>query len=224
MFEMLQGHLMPLFSAETARRTGRAGLRQPCLVILTGLAVQLALGMVLNLYIALPAAEARASYLREIETAPVVLTAHALVAVLLLATAGVMLLRAIALRDMAVIALVGTGLAALLGAFGAGELFVRDERSGVSLTMAMLTGTALLCYACLQAVTIRQRPLAREWDRGSRVADVPLAREGDRGPRVAGVLPAQEGDRGSRVTGVPLAREGDRGSRVTGGRRTPPPQ
>ena len=185
MFEMLQERLMPLFSAETARRMGRPGLRQPCLIILTGLAIQLALGMVLNLYVAIPVADARASYLREIETAPGVLTAHALVALLLLATAGVMLLRAIALRDMTVIALVGAGLVALLGAFGTGELFVRDERSSVSLTMAMLTGTALLCYACLQAVIVRQRPLAREGDRGRRVAGVPLAREEDRGPRVA---------------------------------------
>jgi hypothetical protein len=161
MFEMLQGRLMPLFSAETARRMGRAGLRQPCLVILTGLAVQLSLGMVLNLYIAIPAADARASYLREIETAPGVLTAHALVALLLLATSGVMLLRAVALRDMAVIALVAAGLTALLGAFAAGELFVKDNETSASLAMAMLTGIALLCYACLQAVIIRQRPLAR---------------------------------------------------------------
>jgi hypothetical protein len=141
---------------------GRAGLRRPCLIILTGLAVQLALGMVLNLYIAIPAAAARASYLREIETAPGMLTAHALVALLLLATAGVMLLRAVALRDMAVIALAATGLAALLGAFAAGELFVRDDADSASLTMAMLTGTALLCYACLQALIIRQRLGGRE--------------------------------------------------------------
>jgi hypothetical protein len=162
MFEMLHERLMPLFSAETARRTGRAGLLQPCLIILAGLAVQLVLGMVLNLYIAIPVADARASYLREIETAPGVLTAHALVALLLLATAGVMLLRAIALRDMAVIALVAAGLAALLGAFGAGELFVRDNASSASLAMALLTGTALLCYACLQAMIVRQRPSVPE--------------------------------------------------------------
>ncbi|MGH3167048.1 MAG: hypothetical protein ACRDN0_14315 [Trebonia sp.] len=57
---------------------GRARLHQACLIILTGLAIQLALGMILNLYIAVPAGDARASYLREIETAPAMLTAHAL--------------------------------------------------------------------------------------------------------------------------------------------------
>lgn len=162
MFGMIQERLMPIFSAENARRMGRAGLHQACLIVLTGLVIQFALGMVLNLYVVIPAADGRASYLREIETAPGVLTAHALVGLLTLATAGVLLLRAIALRDTAVIALVGTGLAALLGAFAAGELFVRHAASSASLFMAVLTGIALLCYICLQAVIVRQRPWARE--------------------------------------------------------------
>ena len=161
MFEMLQERIMPIFSAANARRMGRAGLHQACLIVLTGLVVQLALGMIINLYIVIPAADARGSYLREMETAPVALTAHALVALLLLATAGIMLLRAVALRDTAVIALAATGLAALLGAFAAGELFVRNAASGASLSMAILTGAALLCYICLQAIITRPRPWAR---------------------------------------------------------------
>ena len=118
--------------------------------------------MTLNLYIAVPAAGDRTSYLREIETAPGMLTAHALVALLVLATAGILLLRAIALRDMAVIAPVATGLAALLGAFAAGEVFVRNDESSASLSMAILTSVALLSYICLQAVIARQRPQAQE--------------------------------------------------------------
>jgi lysylphosphatidylglycerol synthetase-like protein (DUF2156 family) len=159
---------MLIFSAGNARRMGRAGLHQACLLILTGLVIQLALGMILNLYIAIPAADARASYLREVETAPGMLTAHALVALLLLATSGVMLLRAIALRDTAVIALAATGLAALLGAFAAGEAFVRDSGSSASLSMAILTGVALLCYICLQAIISGERPRSpegRRWPR-----------------------------------------------------------
>jgi hypothetical protein len=159
MFEMLQVHLVPFLSAANARRMGRAGLHQPCLIILTGLVIQLALGMILNLYIAIPADGTRTSYLREIETAPGMLTAHALVALLILATAGTLLLRAVALRDMAVIALVAAGLAALLGAFAAGEVFVRNDESSASLCMAILTGAALLCYIFLQAI-IWQRPAA----------------------------------------------------------------
>ena len=155
MFEMLQERLMPVLSTANARRMGRAGLRQPCLIILTGLVVQLALGMVLNLYIAIPPAAPRTSYLQEIETAPGMLTAHALVGLLVLATAGILLLRAIALRDMVVIAPVAAGLTALLGAFAAGEVFVRNDKSNASLSMAILTCVALLCYICLQAIIAR---------------------------------------------------------------------
>jgi hypothetical protein len=160
MFKTLQARIMPIFSAENARKMGRAGLRQACLIIMIGLVIQLALGMILNLYVAIPAGDARASYLREIETAPFALTVHALVALLLLATAGFLLLRAVAMRDGAVIALVTTALAALLGAFAAGEIFVKDNGNGASLTMAFLTGIALLCYTSLQSVIARQEPRA----------------------------------------------------------------
>ena len=156
-FEMLQARLMPVLSAANARRMGRAGLHQPCLIILTGLVVQLGLGMILNLYVAIPAVGPRTSYLREIETAPGLLTVHTLVALLVLATAGVLLLRAIALRDMAVIVPVAAGLAALLGAFAAGEAFVRNDESSASLTMAILTSLAFLCYIRLQATTAGPR-------------------------------------------------------------------
>jgi lysylphosphatidylglycerol synthetase-like protein (DUF2156 family) len=177
MFEMLQERIMPIFSAEQARRMGRGGLHPACMVALTGLVIQLALGMVLNLYIAMPAADARVSYLREVETAPVMLTVHALVAVLLLATAGLMLLRAIALRDKAVIAFVTAGLAALLGAFAAGELFVRNGADGASLSMAILTSVALLCYVYLEAIIVRPRPQAQEPQAQVAPAQVPRARE-----------------------------------------------
>jgi hypothetical protein len=180
MFEMLKERLMPVLSAANARRMGRAGLHQPCLIILTGLVIQLALGMILNLYIAIPAAGAQTSYLREIETAPGMLTAHALVALLVLATAGILLQRAVALRDMAVIAPVAAGFASLLGAFAAGEVFVRNDESSASLSMAILTDAALLCYIYLQAIIIWQRPAAREGAVGQgRLAGAGRHRQGD---------------------------------------------
>jgi hypothetical protein len=159
---------MPVFSTANARRMGRDGLYWACLVVLIGLVVQIVLGMILNLYITIPAADARASYLREIETAPGMLTAHTLVGLLLLAAASILLLRAIALRDMAVIALAASGLAALLGAFAAGEVFVRNGERSASLSMAILTDVALLCNICLQAIIIRRRPLVRKGADGYR--------------------------------------------------------
>jgi hypothetical protein len=160
MFGMLQGRFMSVFSTANARRMGRAGLHWACLVVLIGLVIQLVMGMILNLYITIPAA-ARASYLREVETAPGMLTAHVLVAVLLLAAACILLLRAIALRDMAVITPAAAGFAALLGSFAAGEVFVRNGERSASLSMAILTSVALLCNICLQAIIIRQRSAVR---------------------------------------------------------------
>ena len=107
MFEMLRGrmpmHLLSGLSGKRARALGRPGLRWMCLVALIGLVIQFALGMILNLYIMIPAADAHASWLQEIKTAPAFLTAHALVGLLLLAAGGILMLRAIALRDMVLI-------------------------------------------------------------------------------------------------------------------------
>jgi hypothetical protein len=167
MFETLRGRRMPVhllsgLSGERARALGRPGLRWICLVALIGLVIQFALGMILNLYIGMPAADAHASWLREIKTAPAFLTAHALVGLVLLAAGGILLLRAIALRDKVVITPTAAGLAALLGAFATGELFVKNSQNSASLSMAILTGVALVCYIGLQAILSGARPLAGE--------------------------------------------------------------
>jgi hypothetical protein len=151
MLRMLWGLAMSLISVKRAREAGRAGLRWMCLVALIALVIQFALGVVLNLYVALPD-DSQASYIKEIETAPGYLTAHALVGTALLVAAALMMLRAIALRDTVIITLVGAGLAALAGAFVAGEVFVKNSANSASLWMAILTGVALVSYISLQAV------------------------------------------------------------------------
>lgn len=152
MFKTLQGRVAPLFSTAQARRSGRAGLHGACVLVLAGLAIQLALGMILNIYVAIPSGDARASYLREIETAPAMLTAHAVTGLVVLGVAVILLLRSIALRDGAVLFPAVAGLMAVLGAFGAGEAFVKNGADSTSLAMAILTGAALLCYTGLHAV------------------------------------------------------------------------
>jgi hypothetical protein len=150
---------MPVLSPAHTRRKGRTGLRWICLILLIGLIIQYALGMILNLYVTIPAADAQASYIREIETAPGMLTAHAVLGLLVLAAGAVLLLKGIALREMTVITLAVAGLAALLGAFAAGEMFVKNGDGSASLSMAILTGAALLCYTGLQAILGEPRPL-----------------------------------------------------------------
>jgi hypothetical protein len=128
------------------RRPGVAGLRRVCLATLIMLVLQYGLGIFLNLYVEVPASDAHAGIVQEIETAPLALTVHALLGLALIGTAIVLLARAVRVRDVAAIVLAAAGLAAIVAAFAAGEAFVRDGQSGTSFAMAILTGAALLCY------------------------------------------------------------------------------
>jgi len=165
MSDPLREFVRPVVSGSHARRHGLKLLRRVCLVTLLAIAVQFSLGMILNLYGGVPSADARASWLREIETAPAALTAHAIIGLLLVAGAVVVVIQAIAVRSGALIAGATGGIVALIGAFAAGEVFVKDGSSGASLTMAVLASVALLCYATVQAIAsakARQLALTRQ--------------------------------------------------------------
>jgi hypothetical protein len=162
MLGMLRDLLTPIFSGKHARAVGRPGLRWICLVALIGLVIQFALGIIVNLYVAVPAADAHASWLQEITTAPAFLTVHVVVGLLLLAAAGILLLRAIALRDMLLLILTVAGLAALIGAFVSGEVFVKNGQSSASLSMSIGTSVALACYISLQSILSGTRAPVRE--------------------------------------------------------------
>jgi hypothetical protein len=117
-----------------------------CLATLLALVIQFSLGMILNLYVTVPASDQRASFMQEVKTAPFTLTVHVLIGLVLIGAAGVFMIRAIGTGDRLVIALAAAGLGAILGAFAAGETFVRDGQTSMSLTMTVLTGAALACY------------------------------------------------------------------------------
>src|SRR5690349_22618785 len=117
------------------------------------LVLQYGLGMILNFYVGVPAADAHASIFTEIATAPLALTAHALLGVCLVGTAILAVARAMALRDRTLAVLAAAGLAAIVGAFVAGEMFVKNGQDSTSFAMAMLTGAALLCYVALLVLT-----------------------------------------------------------------------
>jgi hypothetical protein len=117
-----------------------------CLVTLLALVIQYSLGMILNLYVTVPASDQHASFMQEVETAPFTLTVHVLLGLVLIGAAAVFMIRAIGTGDGLVIALAAAGLGAVLGAFAAGEAFVRDGQTSISLTMTILTGAALACY------------------------------------------------------------------------------
>jgi|SRR5580704_611588 hypothetical protein len=145
------------------RRPGRAGLRRVCVAVLIMLVVQYGLGIFLNLYVAVPASDANASIFGEIATAPLALTVHALLGLALIGSAILLVARAVGDRDRLLAMLAAAGLTAIGGAFGAGEIFVRNGQPGASLAMAILTGVALLCYVgTLALATAAQLEVKRQ--------------------------------------------------------------
>jgi hypothetical protein len=145
------------------RRPGRAGLRRVCVAALIMLVVQYGLGIFLNLYVAVPASYAHAGMFGEIATAPLALTVHAVLGLALIGTAILLVVRAVAVGDRLLAVLASAGLTAIGGAFGAGEIFVRNGMAGASLAMAILTGVALLCYVgTLVLASTAQREVQRQ--------------------------------------------------------------
>jgi hypothetical protein len=151
------------------RRPGRAGLRRVSVAALIMLVLQYGLGIILNLYVEVPAADAHAGILTEIATAPLALTAHAILGVALIGTAILLVARAVGVRDRLAAGLATAGLTAIGGAFGAGEIFVRNGQNAASMAMAVLTGMALLCYIG----TLTVATAAGRDDGGPRPAPVP---------------------------------------------------
>ena len=163
-------------------RPGRPGRGRPAVgrmsaIALVMLVLQYGLGMILNFYVEVPAADAHAGIFTEIATAPLALTAHALLGVCLAGTAVLAVARAMALRDRTLAVLAAAGLAAIVGAFVAGEMFVKNGEDSTSFAMAMLTGAALLCYVTLLVLTGGNRVAQQETE--PLLVSVPAARPED---------------------------------------------
>ena len=149
---MASGRDKLVASGRHTLRPGRARLRRVCVAALIMLVVEYGLGVFLNLYVAVPASDAHAGIRQQIATAPLALTLHALLGLALIGTAILLLARSVGARDWRFAVLAAAGLTAIGGAFGTGEIFVRNGRSGASLAMAILTGVALLCYVGILAL------------------------------------------------------------------------
>ena len=142
----MAGGVVRVIPGRHSRRVELEGLRRVALAALIMLVVQYGLGIILNLYIAVPASDAHAGIMQEIASGPAMLTLHALLGLGLIGAALVLLVRAVRLEDRVIAVLAAAGLTAIGGAFASGEIFVRNGQSGASLAMALLTGVALLCY------------------------------------------------------------------------------
>jgi hypothetical protein len=148
--------------------------------MLVMLVIQYGLGIILNLYVEVPASDAHAGILTEMATAPPVLTAHAVLGIALIGIGVLLVARAVGMRDRLLAVLATAGLTALGGAFGTGEIFVRNGQDTTSMAMAILTGMALLCYIgtlTLATAAGREGGVPR---RAPVPAAVPAARPADR--------------------------------------------
>lgn len=133
----------------TSPRT--TGLRANALAAVVMLLMQYCLGISVNLYATLPASDHDkflfAGFTSAIGDGPLLLSLHALLGTLLLITATAALLRSSRLAATAPIALTAIALLAIVIAWLAGSEFVGHMENGSSLTMALATAVAILCYA-----------------------------------------------------------------------------
>jgi hypothetical protein len=140
---------MTLHAATSDRRvsTGRtAGLRQASLAALVLLLIQYGIGIGVNLYVTVPAADHGHSIGTAISNGPGALTVHIVLGLLLILAAAGLVVQAIRARHGGVIVTSVIGLLALIGAAAQGAAFVDKSHPAASMVMAILTGVALLCY------------------------------------------------------------------------------
>lgn len=152
---------MPAIKAVTTDRTARhpaagpqarrlRGLRKFSAAISVMLLVQYGLGMGVNLYATVPAADRGAGVAaalgRALTSQPAVLAVHTALGLLMLVAGANVLFRAIRARLGRAIGASAAGLGAIVAAAASGAAFVSNQRAGASMAMAVLTGVALLCY------------------------------------------------------------------------------
>ena len=124
----------------TAADPRLAALRGTCMGAAVLLIIEFGLGIGVNLYVTLPKNKTFFPTVFGDGT----LAAHAIVALLLLATAITAFVRAI--RSRTAIALTAIGLAAIIVAAASGSSFASNHNNGSSLGMALATAVAMFCY------------------------------------------------------------------------------
>ncbi|MBO0803586.1 MAG: hypothetical protein J2P25_11005 [Nocardiopsaceae bacterium] len=151
-------------STEPARMTSErparrlTGLRRASLAALVILTVQYGLGMYVNLYVTVPGADHGKDIGTAISNGPTALSAHAVLGLLLVLTAIGVLVQALIARLWAVLAPAAVALIAIIGAAAEGVRFASQGPADASMTMAMLTGVALLGYGAALYLLSSPRP------------------------------------------------------------------
>jgi hypothetical protein len=131
------------------RAGGDGAVRRSSLGIAAGLLIQYALGLVVSLYVTVPARDQGGGVLtaagRALANGPASLAVHAGLGLLLLLGSIVLVVRAVVARTGFFVVTSVVSLLAVLGAAGSGAAFVNSGPDGASLAMGLLTAVALLC-------------------------------------------------------------------------------
>jgi hypothetical protein len=131
-----------------ARRDAAAArIRRGSLAVLVLTVLEYGIGMYVNLYVSVPAADHGGGLCAAIANGPAVLSVHAVTGLLLGLAALAALTQAVLARHRAAIAASALGLLALAFADVAGAGYTSSGDTSASMAMAVLTGAALLCYA-----------------------------------------------------------------------------
>ena len=121
------------------------------------LLAQYGLGMGVNLYAQVPAADRGAGLAaalgRALTSEPAVLAVHAVLGLLMLVAGVSVLTRTVLARHRRAIVASAAGLAAIIAAAVSGAAFVSNGQAGASMAKAILTGVALLCYVLILFAT-----------------------------------------------------------------------
>lgn len=132
---------------------GGRGMRPNAFSAVVMLIVEYGLGIWVNLYAAIPAADrgkgAFAAFGAAVAHGPVALALHALLGTLLVVTAIALVIRAVLARETATTVIGAVALLAIISAWLSGARFTGDAADGASFGMAMATAVALLCYVVI---------------------------------------------------------------------------
>src|ERR1700691_238679 len=124
-----------------------ARVRRASLVVFVLLLAEYGIGMYVNLYVTVPAADHGHSVGSAISNGPVILSAHAVIGLLLGLSALAVLVLSIIARRPGVIVVSAAGLIALAVASMAGSSFTSSGQAAESMAMSVTAGVGLLCYA-----------------------------------------------------------------------------
>jgi hypothetical protein len=135
--------------ARPASIAATARIRRGSLAVLVLTVLEYGIGMYVNLYVTVPRADHGQDLGSAIVHGPAVLSAHAVIGLLLGLGALGVLAQAVMARHPGAIAASAVGLFALAFASVTGASFTSSGDPADSMGMSVLTGVALLCYAAI---------------------------------------------------------------------------